>query len=68
MLGCQSLCMEPCTNQCFGNNNLTLSKLNFTNWIIYHMGGFILRIACCRNAPSAYRTQSFDVLSFLNPL
>lgn len=36
---------------------------SFTIW-----GGFLLRIACCRNTPSAHRTRPVGVLPLIGPL
>lgn len=63
-------CMKCCINQCLKImilNFLSLKKKK--NFWLFAMGGFTLRIACCRIAnkkkkkkeKSAYETKSLDV-------
>lgn len=56
-------CVWNCTNQCFENNDLKLSKLNFKKFdrLPYRVG-LLLESHAVEMLKSAYRTQSLDVL------
>lgn len=58
--------MKQCTNQCFENNDLKLSKLNFKKFDrLPYWVGLLLESHAVEMLKSAYRTQSLDVLFLL---
>lgn len=61
-----SLCMKPCTNQCFENNDLKVSKLNFKKFgRLPYWVGELLDSHAVEMLKCAYRTQSLGVLFLL---
>nr|CCQ43166.1 alternative protein GNB1 [Homo sapiens] len=58
--------MKQCTNQCFENNDLRLSKLNFKNFdCLPYWVGLLLESHAVEMLKSAYGTQSLGVLFLL---
>lgn len=59
--------MKQCTNQCFENNDLKLSKLNLKKIFdrLPYWVGFLLESHAVEMLKSAYRTQSLGVLFLL---
>lgn len=58
--------MKPCTNQCFENNDLKVSKLNFKKFgRLPYWVGELLDSHAVEMLKRAYRTQSLGVLFLL---